>query len=51
VTQEDVGNTALFLASDWGKMITGEVIHVDSGFNILGMTISDEEIAKIEGGE
>jgi enoyl-[acyl-carrier protein] reductase I len=51
VTQEDVGNTALFLASDWGRMITGEVIHVDCGFNILGMTISDEEIAKIEGGE
>ncbi len=51
VTQEDVGNTALFLASDWGRMITGEVIHVDAGFNILGMTISDEEIAKIEGGE
>jgi enoyl-[acyl-carrier protein] reductase I len=51
VTQEDVGNAALFLASDWGRMITGEVIHVDAGFNILGMTISDEEIAKIESAE
>lgn len=37
VTQEDVANTALFLCSDMGGGITGEVIHVDCGYNILGL--------------
>lgn len=36
VTQEEVGQTALFLSSDWGAAISGEVIHVDAGYNILG---------------
>lgn len=36
VTQEEVGQTALFLVSDMGAAITGEVVHVDSGYNILG---------------
>jgi enoyl-[acyl-carrier protein] reductase I len=34
---EEVGDTALFLSSSLGRGITGEVIHVDSGFNIMGM--------------
>lgn len=37
ITKEDVGNTALFLMSDLASGITGEVIHVDSGYNILGI--------------
>lgn len=37
VTPEDVGQTALFLASDASKAITGEVIYVDSGYNIMGL--------------
>lgn len=37
VTQEEVGDTALFLMSDLSRGITGEMIHVDSGFNILGL--------------
>ena len=37
VTQEDVAKTALFLCSDLGSGVTGEVIHVDSGYNILGL--------------
>jgi enoyl-[acyl-carrier protein] reductase I len=37
VSQEDVGRAALFLCSDMGAGITGEVLHVDSGYNILGM--------------
>jgi enoyl-[acyl-carrier protein] reductase I len=37
VTQEEVGNTALFLASSLSSGITGEVIYVDSGYNILGI--------------
>jgi len=34
---DDVGNTALFLASDASKNITGEVLYVDSGYNIMGL--------------
>jgi enoyl-[acyl-carrier protein] reductase I len=33
----DAGNAAVFLASDWGRYVTGEILHVDSGYNILGM--------------
>jgi enoyl-[acyl-carrier protein] reductase I len=36
VTQDDVGRAALFLCSDLGNGVTGEVVHVDSGYNILG---------------
>lgn len=31
----EVGDTALFLLSPWSRGITGEVIHVDSGFHIV----------------
>ncbi|GMB08939.1 enoyl-[acyl-carrier-protein] reductase [NADH] [Thermolongibacillus altinsuensis] len=34
-TQEEVGDTALFLFSDLSRGITGEIIHVDSGYHIL----------------
>ncbi|HET7628543.1 MAG TPA: enoyl-ACP reductase FabI [Bacillales bacterium] len=37
ISQEDVGHTALFLMSDLSSGITGEIIHVDAGFNILGL--------------
>lgn len=47
VTQEDVGDLALFLASDRSKMITGEVMHIDAGYNILGMTLSAEDLAQV----
>jgi enoyl-[acyl-carrier protein] reductase I len=43
VTIEDVGGAALFLASDHAKRITGEVLYVDSGFNIIGIADSSEE--------
>ena len=39
VTIEEVGNTAAFLCSDLAAGITGEVIYVDSGYHILGMTL------------
>ncbi|TYS62817.1 enoyl-ACP reductase FabI [Bacillus infantis] len=35
-TQEEVGDTAVFLFSDMSRGITGENIHVDSGFHIMG---------------
>jgi enoyl-[acyl-carrier protein] reductase I len=38
VTIEDVGNAAAFLCSDSASAITGEVMHVDAGFNILGVS-------------
>ncbi|MGO8719189.1 MAG: enoyl-ACP reductase [Acidobacteriaceae bacterium] len=34
--QAEVGGAAVFLASDLASGITGEVIHVDSGYNIMG---------------
>ncbi|MDX8362540.1 MULTISPECIES: enoyl-ACP reductase FabI [Bacillaceae] len=34
-TQEEVGDTATFLFSDFSRGITGENIHVDSGYHIL----------------
>lgn len=35
-TPEEVGDTALFLFSDLSRGITGENIHVDSGYHIVG---------------
>lgn len=37
ITIEDIGNTVAFLCSDLSSCITGEVIHVDNGFNITTM--------------
>ena len=39
VTLDDVGNTAAFLCSDLAAGITGEVIHVDAGFSMMGMAM------------
>jgi enoyl-[acyl-carrier protein] reductase I len=36
ITQDEVGTTALFLASDLASGITGETLYVDAGFNIMG---------------
>ena len=36
-TLEAVGGTAVYLCSDAGSCTTGEVIHVDGGFHVLGM--------------
>jgi enoyl-[acyl-carrier protein] reductase I len=36
VEVDEVGNTALYLASDLSKGINGEVIHVDCGSNVMG---------------
>lgn len=37
VTTEEVGDAAYFLLSDLSRGITGEIIHVDSGYHILGL--------------
>lgn len=44
VTQEDIGNTAVWLSSEMGESITGETIYVDAGYNILGATLREEDI-------
>jgi enoyl-[acyl-carrier protein] reductase I len=36
VTPEDVGGTAVYLASDLSNGVTGQVVYVDSGLSILG---------------
>ncbi len=35
--KEDVGDTAVFLASDLSRAITGEVLFVDQGYHVLGI--------------
>ena len=37
ISIEDVGKTALYLGSDLSSAVTGEVVYVDGGFNILGV--------------
>ena len=36
VTQEEVGNTAAFLSSDLASGITGQIVYVDAGYEIMG---------------
>jgi len=37
IEAEEVGKTALYLCSELGSAVTGEVLHVDAGYNIMGM--------------
>ncbi|SHK15953.1 enoyl-ACP reductase FabI [Thermocrinis minervae] len=46
ITIEDVGDTAVYLCSDWARAVTGEVIHVDNGYHIMGVFGREEEIKK-----
>jgi enoyl-[acyl-carrier protein] reductase I len=41
VSQGEVGNSALFLLSDLGTAVTGECLHVDAGFHVVGMKAED----------
>lgn len=36
VTQEEVGNVAVFLASEWSRSMTGATLFADNGMNIMG---------------
>lgn len=40
-TLEDVGGTAVYLLSDLASGVTGEIVHVDSGYHIVGMKAVD----------
>ncbi len=41
VTIDDVGRSGLFLLSDLGSGVTGEILHVDSGYHTVGMLSVD----------
>ncbi|MCO6386123.1 enoyl-ACP reductase FabI [Aliihoeflea sp. 40Bstr573] len=41
VTIEEVGQTGVYLLSDMSKGMTGEVLHVDSGYHVVGMKAVD----------
>ena len=49
ITQEEVGNSALYLLSDLGTGMTGEVMHVDGGYHVVGMinTSSAKQISEL----
>ena len=49
VTPEEVGASGLYLLSDMGRAVTGEVHHVDSGYHVVGMKAVDApDIATIK---
>jgi enoyl-[acyl-carrier protein] reductase I len=41
ISIEDVGKSAVYLASDLSSAVTGEVLYVDGGFNIVGVPTGD----------
>lgn len=41
VTQDEVADAGLFLLSDLSRGVTGELLHVDSGYHIMGMSVPD----------
>jgi enoyl-[acyl-carrier protein] reductase I len=41
VTIEDVGGAGLYLLSDLASGVTGEIHHVDAGYNVVGMKAED----------
>lgn len=49
VTQEEVGKAALYLLSDWGTGTTGEVLHVDAGYHVVGMKAVDAPDIDVSG--
>jgi enoyl-[acyl-carrier protein] reductase I len=52
VTIDQVGGAGLYLLSDLGAGVTGEIHHVDSGYNVVGMVAVDAaaEVADLLGG-
>jgi enoyl-[acyl-carrier protein] reductase I len=37
ITIEEVGESAVFLLSNMGRAVTGEILHVDAGYHVVGM--------------
>ena len=42
ISIDDVGGTAVYLASDLSKAVTGETVYVDGGFNVLAVPTPEE---------
>ena len=51
VTIEEVGGSALYLLSDLGRAVTGEVHHVDAGYHVQGMKNEDAPDITVSKGE
>jgi len=41
VTRDEVGRSAVCLLSDFGSGVTGEILHVDAGYHVVGMKAVD----------
>ncbi|MDP3962015.1 MAG: enoyl-ACP reductase FabI [Pseudorhodobacter sp.] len=50
VTQDEVGKSAIYLLSDLASAVTGEVLHVDAGFHVVGMKAVDAPDIATAGG-
>lgn len=44
ITIEDIGETAVWLSSDMARSVTGVVLFVDSGFNVLGVPMIPDQV-------
>ena len=51
VTIEEVGETAVFLVSDMSRGITGEIMHVDAGYHVVGMKVPTAPDISLDKGE
>jgi len=52
VTIDEVGDTGFYLLSDLGRGVTGEILHVDAGYHIVGMKNPDApDLTVNSGGE
>jgi len=49
VTIEEVGDTALYLLSHLSRAVTGEVLHADSGYHVVGMKAVDAPDISVNG--
>ena len=45
IVTDEVGKTALYLLSDLSSAVTGEIIHVDCGYNIMGSFVSIDKLS------
>jgi enoyl-[acyl-carrier protein] reductase I len=50
VTIEEVGSSGMYLLSDLGKAVTGEIHHVDAGYHVQGMKNEDAPDITVNGG-
>jgi enoyl-[acyl-carrier protein] reductase I len=41
VSIEDVGGAGVYLLSDLSRSVTGEILHVDAGYHVVGMKAED----------